>query len=669
MKIIDVKLRNLLSFGPSEEVFGPEGPLTVVVGPNAGGKTNLFRAIEFVGDVFISRRSEIDEFLYRFDQDSRLEIRVKVRLSKAEAQGAVDLLLASAGSEVRFSNQGNIDMNRAQSIAQQLLTGVRPLLTRVFASELTYCVRYAGNRNPGLEYYVEVHIGRTTFYIGQNGLTSSNNVFTGFEPINLGEGLALEFEKRNPGSITLAPRRRTVSRGDLDSFASKLTMTWLEKFLSPKGELPVALSAMAFELNALNARPGEETERLSNLRRFIRLRGGGVGLASLRWILGLIYDSSIVRLSDFRSAPLAEQLPPIDSIPVFASPLDGRRLPSLLYALKNGSDYQSRVRFWSIAQTFFELVGNRVDVVVQRARPDILRSSPGQILAGRANAPTTPIEWDSPEIRFSNQEVETSAQFAAAGLFELLLVLGVVIGRTDCVVLLDEPALNLHPTRQRDLVRAIVASGKRQRNQTVMITHSPFMIDSARLPSVVRAYYRDKATRLRYLATTEPRALATTAKFIERFPELRAALFSSRVLVVEGADELAALRIWLPKCAEEEGIDLSDTELVDAGGKDNLPVFAKILGSWDVPFRLIGDSKSRDAVKDYKANSVLYPFDDFALLLDRYCHQSLNRAVREIGSRNGMKDPSVSRRVATECPPPAPIRKLWNRLKPFILAG
>lgn len=105
----------------------------------------------------------------------------------------------------------------------------------------------------------------------------------------------------------------------------------------------------------------------------------------------------------------------------------------------------------------------------------------------------------------------------------------------NCVILLDEPGLSLHPSAQRDLLRRMEEYGRE--NTLIYTTHLPFMIDLA------------KPERIRVLSETKE-GTKVSSDLTKSQPEasfvLEAALgmdgrtsylLSRRNLVVEGADD------------------------------------------------------------------------------------------------------------------------------------
>lgn len=63
---------------------------------------------------------------------------------------------------------------------------------------------------------------------------------------------------------------------------------------------------------------------------------------------------------------------------------------------------------------------------------------------------------------------------------------------SDCILLLDEPGLSLHPLAQRDL--SDFFDGLAERNQLLYTTHSPFLVDADRLDRVRKVFVAPDGT-------------------------------------------------------------------------------------------------------------------------------------------------------------------------------
>lgn len=149
---------------------------------------------------------------------------------------------------------------------------------------------------------------------------------------------------------------------------------------------------------------------------------------------------------------------------------------------------------------------------------------------------------------------------------------------SNYILLLDEPGLNLHATAQADLLRFFENLGNEY--QVIYTTHSPFMIDTSRLPAVRTIVEEDAGTRISdSVQEKDPRTL---------FP-LQAALgynvaqnlfISKNNLIVEGVSDLIYLDVMsdILKSGGRAGLK-DDVTIVPVGGLDKVSTFISLLGA------------------------------------------------------------------------------------------
>lgn len=150
--------------------------------------------------------------------------------------------------------------------------------------------------------------------------------------------------------------------------------------------------------------------------------------------------------------------------------------------------------------------------------------------------------------------------------------------KDDLILLLDEPGLNLHALAQADLLAYI--GDLSQSHQIIFSTHSPFMVDSARLEDV--RVVEDKIKE----GTKVTGDLAGSSD--ESVFPLQAALgysiaqnlfIAKRNILIEGPADLIILQ-HMSSVLEQAGKDsLADGILVPVGGLDKLATFVALLGS------------------------------------------------------------------------------------------
>lgn len=148
--------------------------------------------------------------------------------------------------------------------------------------------------------------------------------------------------------------------------------------------------------------------------------------------------------------------------------------------------------------------------------------------------------------------------------------------RSNYILLLDEPGLNLHASAQADLLRFL--EDLSENYQIIYTTHSPFMIPSGKLDRVRTVLETDKGSVIsESIQEKDPNTL---------FP-LQAALgydiaqnlfVSKKNLLVEGVSDLMILTALSGKLESEGRVGLrSDITIVPTGGLEKVATFISLL--------------------------------------------------------------------------------------------
>jgi hypothetical protein len=176
------------------------------------------------------------------------------------------------------------------------------------------------------------------------------------------------------------------------------------------------------------------------------------------------------------------------------------------------------------------------------------------------------------------------------------------------IVLLDEPALNLHGRAQADFLR-FINERLAAKSQVVYTTHSPFMVEPSKLERV--RIVEDKSGREGASVTQDVYSVGTESLF-----PLQAALgydiaqnlfVGPDNLLIEGTSDftyLRALSDYLTSLGRE---GLSDRwRVIQSGGATNMPTFVSLLGNkLDVTILIDGTSKSLPKVENLVKGKAL----------------------------------------------------------------
>jgi hypothetical protein len=268
------------------------------------------------------------------------------------------------------------------------------------------------------------------------------------------------------------------------------------------------------------------------------------------------------------------------------------RLPELLLRLKNGDPYE-RVRYQRIRDLFAEFTQGRICEVrlmqVQQTAEDGQASSPAQVPAIWVNVNSSGGS--------AGLDPEVPIEFAGTGAREALVLASVLGEPSASVVMLDEPAVALHPSLQRQLGAHLLEAPA----QFLVITHSAELLSLADATGVrlVRLDRDDKSATRAWLVDEKCRvkmARKLVAKGNERLP------FAWRAILCEGQDDVEALMTL----AERMGIDLRrrNIAVTDCGGRDNLPDYVWFCAELGLKYLAVMDADSATPAALAKAQAV-----------------------------------------------------------------
>ena len=261
---------------------------------------------------------------------------------------------------------------------------------------------------------------------------------------------------------------------------------------------------------------------------------------------------------------------------------DDAALSMRLFALKNG-DQLAQVRYRNI-QTLFEALapGRRFEVRSERRE----QGESAQEFASKIEVFNTSTEPGSAHAR--------PIRLAGTGVQQALIIAETLVMTPDRVLVLDEPAANLHPPWQR-IVRTHLNS---MEGQCLLVTHSPYLIpaDSPKqLAAIVRFSVRNGATQTSRLTSSDLADNQWVGAMIKELAwsgDARGMLFASGVVLLEGQTELAALPAWFAKsetARQHRGPDDLHIAFYSVGGHLDFRTFVSYLERFSVPWAVICD--------------------------------------------------------------------------------
>ncbi len=587
MRLKALEAEGIFSFGTGEDRLrlDLDRDLTVIVGPNAAGKSNLVRALKLVQAVLRFQDSGQDkrqplwaalEDYARFSRhegmapNARSVIRLETDLT---GPNELKLLTSFVGMMVLSASFGNqvIDSPSLPRLEAWIREQVMPEALASLTSG-TLVVSHSGvlGAQWQVSYEFQYEDAPLTWHINTD-LPNLSNVIA---PSDRDEAAGL------PNTVILGVRlfgqgvhdARPVRPPDLpfslalllpsESELVQLNMNPLNSNVAP---LPHREFVAAIGL------PSAPEDPLGPFRRSYTL--GSVFSHVLDyglWHLG-VNDPALLSRADSAESVAAGYDPRGG----------GDGLAERLHDLKNG-DQQEQVRYRAVQARFEELApGRRFELRTERRRTPEGDDPAIQIEIFPASGDPLPA-------------IGRPFRLAGTGVQQALLIAETLVGDPDRVLLLDEPATNLHPSWQR-IVRSHLTN---REGQCLLITHSPYLVPSDgrdHLASIVRLDLREGATRTHRLSPgdlADQRWIGTLVKELNWSADARGLLFANGVILTEGPTELAALPAWFAtsKTAERNrSPDDLHLAFYTVGGDQSFRPFLAYLDRFGVPWTVVCD--------------------------------------------------------------------------------
>lgn len=164
----------------------------------------------------------------------------------------------------------------------------------------------------------------------------------------------------------------------------------------------------------------------------------------------------------------------------------------------------------------------------------------------------------------------------------------------------EEPELYLHPQAQRSLFDSFVALSE-SGSQVILCTHSSGLIDVERYKSIYIATKVDEINGTKVKQCVDELFEGDAKKDFNLSywinPDRGELFFASKVVLLEGATE----KTVLPLLAKQLGVFRYDYTLIDCGSKDNIPLYARLMNKFSIPYVAVYDHdhqphKNADAI-------------------------------------------------------------------------
>lgn len=483
MQIHAIHIDHFLSF----DTFVWEGldpHLNVIVGPNGAGKTNLFRALRAVRDALSPERAQATarwaDAGHRGTDADTITIALDLQFTTVLEKGLLCAFLAAVLCDqqqiqqtMTTATQRNPDPGGLRRFAAWVQEQLRPEdISWLFAGRLV--VTHVGSQGWQCQY--EAHPGGPMFRLD---LTGGGTLF-GHAEHNP------QSATQNWGSLFVAWRNSLTEQermqldngltGDSPEGGFPLPdFSHLPGWVSSQQEVMLQLENQTQIVDSATL----ATHRALRLAAQIYPEPGR--LFGMRMIFQLLLERALVFTDNLRLLPQRTFI----ARDLITQPLDlsnGEQLARFLFCKKMG-DFRNRQQYAHIQDLFARMTGRQFDVVLGPA--DSGRSQPEQ-------QPDISLELVT-----SSSWGDIPLEFSGAGIAEALFLCAVLAGSRGQVVLLDEPALNLHPTTQATLLdelQALAHLSLGEGSQFLVNTHAPSLVPPDAIDRVSRFTRQDGHT-------------------------------------------------------------------------------------------------------------------------------------------------------------------------------
>lgn len=545
VRINEITAQDFLSFAELSVEVG-QG-LTVVTGPNAAGKSNLCQVLSAVS-AFLSRHRapEQRELLSLFEQAGHNEAHAFTLTVSFELDQPWERDLVTAFVKASYIGIGSRNAGAEGPTTEDFEQGAEASITVDSVAALfhgTLRLDFDSHRQPGWSCAWQFNHGKGIFHIQLEGPCQQQ----------LRTGAAQGWKTAAVGQVTTLHEMLAPSPASAGGPPPAPALVDFPTVLEDGFEHPIA-----FNVPTLNDGSGPRPASLTALAKSLGLTEQHS--VSFDAVLAKIWAASISVTAN-RRLPARRHF----SLDELASPLDlsdGSRVSAELYRLKNGAREQ-REGFCRAQRMFHTITGAHLEV--------------------QASAETDGMAID---VMIDAGHGERRAEFSGAGLQEAVLLAVLTARGPGRVIVLDEPAVQLHPTMQRRIATTALRDV-----QALLITHSADLVPvatAADLNRIVRlAPGPDGATTVRRVPATTASDLAGWIQNLAA-ADTRALLFARAVILCEGASETGALGQWW-NTATRSGPEAANVPLLDVGGQSNFGGYINYLTAFGIPWAVIAD--------------------------------------------------------------------------------
>jgi predicted ATP-dependent endonuclease of OLD family len=622
MKITEIKFQNILSFNDFTWSDINEG-LNVIVGPNGAGKSNIFIALNFLKDYLSNPYNNYNfnrEYSWLINTDKKdadkCKICMDIEFDKNDEedlfkyfftlilQTAIMLDLPSINQEIFKYNTNNPTATLPPINQDTCLYKVLDKINIKFIDDFfkgTLIFEFDENNPSGLIYYIFDKSSEQIRLYLKGGQFSDSLIIGNQEPLftNTPSAAIINFSSYNDLKNKIPEAYNQCMNHQEFSNAIELSFSFdeilneainyskynrISGLSGPNWFNPPSLNSAKELARALKFNPNPSSPPPSFISLFNHIIG-----------------KKIISLDNFR-IPYKKEYPVNEIENHYPNITNGEDLALYLHKLRNGNREEKRT-FTEINELFFYIAKARLDLRIQFLSENQNYNQPNSSL----DLASSPIINNNKkdEVKFTilvtknggNNEIPL--EYSGAGIQELVLLISLlkIPSSEGCILLLDEPAVNLHPIMQKKLLNAFknIVNDKEQseqninKNQIFIISHSSHFIPKEKFSSksVKRIYLNDSDYSAISSEIKEENVdnIISMLRMTNFSDNLISSLFAACVILCEGDNDYLALPIWFEKYKKGEN-SLHDYNLilVPLDGWERIEYAISFLESFNIPY-------------------------------------------------------------------------------------
>lgn len=603
MKIKKILLQNFLTFGEKEQSI-ELSDLTTIVGPNDSGKTNVFRAITTIADILSNRIADSKSFHHFGNLEKPFKIQLDIEFSDDEKTALYNFLFCGSLQQ-DIHRTGEERQEPAIELNTKIIQKYASKFFANFFDDMSIIALGKGLEKYQIEPILKITKNKKELYIHDfYTITSSIERTRHNSTTGVGNLLYDKIKEQNKEAFSKYLKEETTEIPDLEIKVNNL-FDYCYNLLNNGKISGINIHQVYFEqFERENRGMPDEAKRL---RAFLLDRGDNDNGYTILKMIAIIFENSIIRTSNIRSFPEQSILEINTKMPSLnLRNVNGKNLPFLLFNLKNNPEKKNRDSFKTIISEFEKIFTElKLDVMLKENTttsqrrdlttvPQQIRDFPtGVELLGIRNT-TTPTISRELEIQITKNNIAIPLESAAAGVFEAIFILTCILGHKNKTILLDEPALNLHPNLQKRILQLIKVTIKKNNNHIILITHSPYLIDTDNFKNSWRFNYQNNSTivsNLKQVLNLDEKEEQKISLKLQN-SEIRSILFSKGLILVEGpSDKIVIEKLNKHLSENDKGPKLDENEwsIIDMDGKDNLHLFSNLARLLKIPNVIIMD--------------------------------------------------------------------------------